>query len=234
MFLRMMTILLGITLLLVPSVYSDTCSNYTNDLKVYITWRPYDEGESWLYTWHADKIQKIQARYLPKERTNVRQGASDKRSESLPQSLMLPDDKRFDTPFEISRNGELLIAAIYRNTFALDPSKIFALVDIKRKRIIRILEAGDFVHSLAWSPDGNYFAVLYSEDVTKKTLKRFLPLSLFADLVGHPISYRTLYLSLYDSAGTLLCTQNIIEKIPQGKGYLDWGNRGQQKMMGSG
>ena len=226
MLLRMMTILLGITLLLVPSAYSDTCSSYTSDLKIYISWRPYDENESWLYTWQANKIQKQKASYLPKERINVRLGASDKRSESLPQSLMQPDDKRFDTPYEISRNGELLIAAIYRNTFALDPSKIFALIDIKRKRIIRILEAGDFVHSLAWSPDGNYFAVLYSKDVTKKTLKRFLPLNLFADLVGHPISYDTFYLSIYDAAGTLLCTQNIIEKIPIGEGYLDWGIRG--------
>lgn len=222
MLLRMMTILLGITLLLVPSAYSDTCSSYTSDLKIYISWRPYDENESWLYIWQANKIQKQKASYLPKERTNVGLGASDKRSESLPQSLMLPDDKRFDTPFEISRNGELLIAAIYRNTVALFPSKIFALVDIKRKRIIRILEAGDYVHSLAWSPDGNYFAVLYSEDVTKETLKRFLPLNLFADLVGHPISYDTFYLSIYDAAGKLLCTQNIIEKIPIGEGYLDW------------
>ena len=134
----------------------------------------------------------------------------------------MPPDKRFDIPFDISRNEELLIASIYKNFFALIPSKKFAVVDIKRKQIIRMLETDYYVASLAWAPNGSRFAVLFSEDVTKQTLKRFGPLNLFADFLGHPISYDTFYLAIYDSTGTLLCTERIIETIPLGEGYLEW------------
>lgn len=79
------------------------------------------------------------------------------------------------------------------------------------------------MHSLKWSPDGNYFAVLYSEDVTKKTLKRFGSLNILADFLGHTISYDTFYLAIYDATGTLLCIESIIEKIPLGEGYIEWG-----------
>lgn len=222
MFLRKIIIILfGINLIFAPSIYSNTCSSYTDDVKLHIAW----DDESWLYTWHANKMQKEQASFADgyaKERTNVKKGASDKRSESLPQDLMLPDKKRFDVPFDLSHNAELLIAAIYNKSVVLLPSKKFALVDIKRKQIIRMLEIDYYVYSLAWAPNGNYFAVLSFDNVTKQTLKRFGPLNIFADFVGHPISYYTFYLSIYDATGTLLCTECIIESIPHGEGYIEW------------
>jgi hypothetical protein len=225
MFMRIITIaLLFIHLIFVPSVYSNTCGGYTDDLKVYITWQPYDEA--WLYTWQANKMQKKQASFAgayTKERTNVIKGPPDKRSESLPQDLVLPD-KRFDAPFDISRNGEFLIAAIYNKSIVLLPSKKFAVIDMKRKQIIRMLEIDYYVRSLAWSPNGNYFAVLFAENVTKQTLKRFSFGDLIGGFLGHPTSYYTFHVAVYDAGGRLLCTERVIETIPVGMGYLEWSN----------
>ncbi len=222
MFLRKLIIfiLLAINFIIVSSVYSKTCDINTGDLKIYLSW----DDESWLYSWQANKLQKKQASYslsYATGRINIRKGISDKRSESLPQDLVLPD-KRFDMPFDINHNGELLIATIYDNRISLPPSKNLALVNIKRKHIIRVLETDYYVRSLVWSPDGNYFAVLFAQDVTKQTLKRFSLGNLIGGFLGHPTSYHTFHISIYDTTGILLCTERIIESIPNGSGYIDW------------
>lgn len=214
------SLLLVIILVFVPSVYSKDCNIQTDDIKIFLA----GDNEAWEFTWIDNKILKQKTSFsgaYSQERTNIIQGYSDYRSRELPQHLVKPD-KRFDVPFDISRNGELLIASIYDDFVVLVPSNQFALVDIKRKQIIRNLKTDYYVNSLAWAPNGNYFAVLFSQDVTKRTLKRFRFRDLFANLVGHPISYETFYVAIYDSRGVLICLERIIEKIPLGRGYIEW------------
>jgi len=219
MFLQIISIaLLGINFIFIPSVYSNTCVSRADSLKIYLT----GDDDTWQFTWSANEIQKKKSTYSGAysiDRTNIVKGASDKRSDRLPQDLM-QSNKRLDIPFDIEPTGVLLIASIYNNSFVLVPSKELAIINIKRRQIIGIIKSEYYVNSLAWAPNKAHFAVLYSQDVTKQTPKRFK--DWFSNLIGHPISYKTFYVAIYNSQGVLVCIERISERIPLGRGYIEW------------
>jgi hypothetical protein len=211
-----------IIFLLGSSVLASECKNEPLGLSVYF----FSEGDQWSVTWMNDGKHKKKANYYNarKEpiRTNVHESSGNWRAEKLPLGL-LSSKEMFNVPFEVSQNKELLIAAIYEDSHISYPSQRFAIVDLRKQEIVRIIEAEYQVRSLAWSPDSKYFAVLYERDVTKQVFKG--PLDWFAELLGHGISYSTFYLTIYHADGTAVCTEEVAKKKPRAMSFIDWGNR---------
>lgn len=188
----------------------------------------YSQGKEWATTWKTDGVYKIKSDYSRNrkwgERTNVFESDSLMSAKSLPQNLLSPG-KQFHVPFDISRHGEFLISAIYENNRMWEPSKKFAIVDLQKQRIVKIINTEYYgIKSLAWSPDGKYFAVLYPKHVTEQVFKG--PIDWIAGYLGHSIHYWTFYLTIYQSDGTMLCTKKVAEKLPDTMSYIDWTKEG--------
>ncbi len=232
MFMQLATYIVILFMITLPAVATE-CKSELMGLTVFLASR----DKEWLITWKADGVHRKEADFYGnlKEgyRTNIYDSRGNKRSENLPQTLLKGLDNRtdktegcgssnvqFNVPFDISQNGDILIAAIHDNKLMIFPAKKLAIVDLKKQKIVRIIETNDKIRSLALAPDSKYFAVLYAQDVTKQVFKG--PKDWLADFVGHPISYYTFYLTLYQPNGTLVCTEQIEKKVPLADGYLDW------------
>ncbi len=199
-------------------VYGDACDVEGRGLRIYIS----GTKDSWSFIWSLKGIerQKTTSSIVDSEgRLNMASGASNKRSESLPQNLVGPD-LRLDVPFAASRGRGMLIASVHRNFMALELSRKIALIDVKGNRLLHVIETKDYVRSLAWSPSDKYFAVLYSRDVTSQKWKG--PLDWISKFLGHPVSYYTMYVAIYSSDGKLVCERVLIEKLAHGRGYIEW------------
>jgi hypothetical protein len=199
-------------------VCADDCNIAGDGLRIYIS----GSDESWLFSWSAMGIEKqtiSPSDAYSGDRLNVYRGSGDKRSESLPQDLIGPN-LRFDVPFALNNGKTILLSAIYHDSVVLIVSRKFAIIDITSRKVLRIIEEDYDVLSLGWSPTDNYFAVLLSQDVTEQKWKG--PLDWISRFLGHPISYYTLYIAIYDRDGQFLCKKLLIEKLPYGRGYIEW------------
>lgn len=202
----------------VAYIHADTCEFEGHGLRIFIS----GTDKSWLFIWSAKGIEKQIIAYFTvdsDERNNVYTGSGAKRSAGLPQDLFGPD-ARLDAPFASSHDGKMLIASIYPNSIALIPSRKFVILNLKSKKVLHVVEAEYSVLSLAWSPTDKYFAVLLSQDATGQKWKG--PLDWISKFLGHPISYNTLYLSIYNLDGQCVCKKVLIEKLAHGRGYIDW------------
>jgi WD40 repeat protein len=202
----------------VAHVCADTCDLAGHGMQICIS----GTDESRLFIWSAKGVEKQKTASSTgdsEDRLNMASGASDKRSESLPQDLVGPD-LRFDVPFALSHDRTMLIATIHPNFIALPLSRKFAIVDLKNRKALHVIETKDYVESLAWSPTDKYLAVLFSQDATGQKWKG--PLDWISKFLGHPISYYTFYIAIYDRAGQSICKKLLIEKVPQGGGYIEW------------
>jgi WD40 repeat protein len=104
-----------------------------------------------------------------------------------------------EVPFAVSHNGEMLISSIYPGGHTLLTSKTFGIIDLKSRKLLRAIDTGYYVESLAWSPTDKYFAVLSSQDVTNQKWKN--PLEWLGKFLGHPSQYYTLYVDIYERYG---------------------------------
>jgi WD40 repeat protein len=202
----------------VPNIYADGCTSLGSGLRINIS----GIDESWLFIWSASGIEKqknVHSWEDSDERLNIHRPSSDKRSGELPQDLLGPG-MRLDVPFAVSHNGQMLISSIYPEGFVLIISKRFAIIDLKSRKLLRVIDTGYYVHSLAFSPTDKYIAVLLSQDVTSQKWKG--PVDWIAKFLGHPRQYYTLYVDIYNSNGEIVCRKLLIEKLLQGRGYLDW------------
>lgn len=177
--------------------------------------------KQWSITWDADGVHKRDADYYGniKNRTNIQDSRGDKRSEKLPHHL-LKNDQQFNIPFDISEKGNLLIASIYNREIVLPYSRKLAIVDLKKQKILKIIETEYAIRSLRWAPSNKEFAVLYSKVVTDQVFKG--PMDWLGQLLGHPVQYDTFYLTVYNAEGMLLCIEQVAEKLPIADGYIDW------------
>ena len=201
-----------------PYVYADTCGVEGNGMQVYILGR----NECWLFTWSGEKtIKQKTERQHPyfEERLNRYSSLGDKRSLGLPHHLLGPD-ARLDVPFDMSKDSQMLIASVHPNNAVLIPSQKIALIALINKTLVSVIETDYGVNSLAWSPAGKYFAVLLSEDATRKKWKG--PLDWISRSLGHPIPYNTLYIEIYNSEGKFVCRKVLMKKLAYGRGYIDW------------
>lgn len=200
-------------------IYADTCGFEGSGLRIYIA----GMDESWSFIWSASGIEKQKTAYSSvdsEDRLNMYRGSGDERSAGLPQDI-LGADMRLDVPFAVSHNGQMLISSVYPNhTPPLIISQKFAIIDLKTKRLLRIIETEHYVDSMAWSPTDKYFAVLLSQNVTSQKWKG--PLDWISKFVGHPISYYTLYIAIYNFDGQFICKKTLIEKLAHGRGYIEW------------
>jgi len=218
-----MQIVVGIIVMLLISspVAATECQSELFGLRVYI----YSHGDEWSIFWKTDGLHKEKAPFKEGDRTNYYFSGGNKGAERLPQTL-LPRDKQFNVPFDTSHNGELLIAGVQERRegsgllLPLDPGRQFAIVDLKKSEIVRIIDSEYKVQALAWAPDNKYFAVLNKQDVTDHVFKG--PSDWLASLVGHPISYYTFYLTIYKPDGTSVCTAQVAKKLPDAMSYIDW------------
>ena len=202
----------------VPNIYADGCNSLGSGLRINIS----GIDESWLFIWSASGIEKQKGVYSSEDfsfRLNIHRPSSDKRSGDLPQDL-LGVGMRLDVPFAMSHNGQMLISSAYPDRYVLILSKRFAIIDLKTRKLLRVIDTGYYVRSLAWSPTGKYFAVLSSKDVTSQKWKG--PVDWIAKFLGHPRQYYTLYVDIYNINGEMVCRKLLIEKLLQGRGYLDW------------
>jgi WD40 repeat protein len=185
----------------------------------------YSHGDEWSIAWKADGVHKEKVAYKEGDRTNYYFSGGNKGAERLPQTL-LPHDKQFNVPFDISRDGELLIAGIHERFEGLGlylsgyRGKQLAIVDLKREKIIQTIETEYGIESLAWAPNGNYFAVLSKRDVTEQVFKG--PLDWLASSVGHPIGYWTYFLTIYQPDGKSVCTEQVAKKLRDAVSFIDW------------
>lgn len=199
-------------------IYPYTCELEGRGLRIFIS----GTDESWSFIWSVKGIEKqktASSTVDSEDRLDMYRGSGDKRSESLPQNLIGPN-LRFDVPFAVSHDEKMLIASIYRDSIALIASRKFAIIDLKSKKVLHVIEAEYDVCSLAWSPTDKYFAVLLSQDATGQKWKG--PLDWISKLLGHPISDNTLYVSIYSLDGQFVCKKLLIEKLAHGRGCLDW------------
>jgi len=198
--------------------YADTCGVEGDGLRIYILGR----NESWSYIWSGGKTIK-QKTTKPHEyfedRLNRYKSLGDKRSLGLPQYLLGPD-VRLDVPFDVSKDGKMLIGSIHPNNVVLIRSRKIALIALISKTLVSVIETDYGVDSLAWSPTGKYFAVLLSEDATRQKWKG--PLDWISRFLGHPIPYNTLYIEIYSSDGKFICRKPIVKELAYGRGYIDW------------
>jgi len=213
-------------LLLGNPATADECISKLTGLSAYF----YSKGDEWVLKWMPDGVHKEKTTYYDNRkepyRTNVHDSRGNMRAERLPQALLGPG-KQFNVPFDTSRNGELLIACIHKRYEGLglrvpdNPSRQFAIVDLKKQKIIRLIDSEYDIRSLAWSPEDKYFAVLYKEDVTKQVFKG--PIDALAEYLGHGNYYGTFYLTVYRADGTAVCAEKVAKKLPNAMSYIDWG-----------
>jgi len=177
--------------------------------------------KQWFITWDADGVHKRNADYYGniKDRTNIQDSRGDKRADTLPHHL-LKNNEQFNIPFDVSEKGTLLITTIYNREIVLPWSKKLAVVDLKNKKMLKIIETEYYVRSLGWAPGNQQFAVLYSKIVTDQVFKG--PLDWLGQLLGHPVQYDTFYVAAYSAEGRLLCIGQVAEKLPTAEGYIDW------------
>jgi hypothetical protein len=232
--LRLVTILLFICFFVVTFVArviageikpnQDKCVPEEGAVRIGITM----PGKSWFYEWSPDGFKFTEKRKQEFSPVDVAppggvyyHGEWDEKAAGLPQDF-LGADFRLDAPFAVSPDGRLLVTSVYpaNGDLFLSKSSKLGLIDRKNQRLIRTFDAWCDVQSLTWATSGKYFAILLEQDVTKKVWKG--PLDWFANFLGHPISYYTLYAALYDFQGKLLCQKRLNEKLRHGRGYLVW------------
>ena len=202
----------------VQNIRGDGCDSLGSGLRINI-----DGGnEYWLFKWSRNRIERQKSVYSWEDfeyRLNVHRSTGDKRSSKLPQDL-IGTGKRFDVPFAVSHNGQLLLSSIYPDEFTLIVSKKFAIIDLKSRKLFRVVDAGYYVSSLAWSPTDKYFAVLSSQIVSGQIWN--WPGDCLSGLFGHPRQYDTVYVDIYNLEGEMVCRKLLIKKLLGGRGYLDW------------
>jgi hypothetical protein len=201
----------------------DKCGPEEGIVQISIT----GSGKAWFYEWSAAGLKLTEKRKQEFSTVGtappgvVYAGEWDEKTAGLPQDF-LGADFRLDAPFAISPDGRFLVTSVYpaHGEFRLSLSQKLALIDRKGKRLILSFNAWCEVRSLSWAPSGKYFAVLLNQDVTKEVWKG--PLDWWGKLIGHPISYHTLYAAMYDLHGKLLCQKRLNEKLRIGRGFLVW------------
>jgi hypothetical protein len=185
-------------------------------------------GKSWFHEWSRSGLkltEKRNGRFSPTDtapRGSIYGGRRwDEKAAGLPEDF-LSAALRLDAPFAVSPDGELLVSSVYpaHSDLADSPSRKLALINRKNKRLIHTFDARWNVDSVAWAPSGKNFAILLRQDVTKDVWKG--PIDWWANMVGHPISYYTLYVAMYDLQGKVLCEKRLNERLPLGYGYLTW------------
>ena len=227
-----------ITLLTGSPAIAAECKTELTGLAVYFSSR---EGD-WSISWKADGVHKEKISYYVNRKDGIRINVHDSRynhAKSLPQTLLVNTNSQqqtadecetnpgqeFNIPYDISQNRELLITALYSKKSPSGigpsyPSQQFAIVDLRKQEIVKIIKSEYSVRSLAWSPDNKKFAVLYKQDVTDHVFKG--PIDWLASVAGHPIGYWTFYLTLYQPDGIPICTVQAEKKLPNAMGYIDW------------
>ena len=202
----------------VPKAHVHGCYSLGSGLRISIS----SPDEAWLFTWSGGGIEKQKSVYSGQDfefRLNVFRSTGDERSRRLPQDL-LGGGMHLEVPFAMSHKGEMLISSIYPEGHTLLTSKTFAIIDLKSRKLLRVIDAEYFVRSLACSPTDKYFAVLVAQNVSSQKWKD--PLDWLGELLGHPSQYYTLYVDIYNLEGEMVCRKLLIEKLRSGRGYLDW------------
>jgi len=217
-------IMVGVCWASVSSASADECGFEGTSIRVYVEWEGFwGFGPYRAFIWNAEGLKKIKKPSPPEHPnsgTNVYGERADKRALHLPQELFRPD-RHLNVPFALSLDGRMVVSAVYDKDDFFSPSKEFAVIDLKAKRLVHLVKTDYYIESVTWSPTGRYFAVLFRENVTKQLWKG--PLDLFAGLVGHPRSYYTVHVMIYTLDGKVACRRIIMEKLLTGDGYIDWG-----------
>ena len=134
------------------------------------------------------------------------------------QSFLGPEI-RLDAPYDISPDGGWLISAVF-SAHNHTMTNRMAVIHRKEQSQRHIIELPYYLEALSWSPSGQAFVILYTDDVTKSTPRFFK--DWLSDFIGHPISYRTVRAAIYYRNGDQLCEQLFMEKASSGGGYVDW------------
>jgi hypothetical protein len=211
-------IVTGIFWAWVQSAGADKFDFEGTDIRVYVRWN----GSYRAFRWTAEGLEKIKnpsPPYDPRSRTNVARPFGDELSSELPQQL-LPPDMRFDVPFAVSRDMRMAVSAVHGADESFSACQRFAVIDLTAKRLMHLVHTDYYIESVTWSPTGRYFAVLFSENVTKQLWKG--PLDLLGGLLGHPRSYYSVHAAIYTVEGKVICRRTVMEKLLNGQGSIDW------------
>jgi hypothetical protein len=210
-------VVICISILRTSDVQANGCGLEKGVLRAYLT-GPY---ETWFFTWDTNGVTKQKIQYTWENfdnRLNIAKSTGDKRSDMLPQNLVGPT-QRFDVPFAISHNKHMLISALYPNRFPIMGPQRIAIIDLSNTKILHVIEGGH-VLSVEWSPNDEYIAMLWAQDVTDKKWKT--PIDWFAKLLGHPISYYKINITIYTTNGKTICEKTIFERFQGDRGYIEW------------
>jgi hypothetical protein len=203
------------------SANNSKCSLDGTSIHIYVSWT-LERGHYRSFKWNTEGLKEIEnapADYDYRWRTNVVASKRDERSSVLPQELFAPE-KRLDVPFAISRDGRMAVSCVHPRANTMSPCKHLSIVNLKERKLLCLIEASYYVNSIAWSPTASHFAVLFKEDVTAKVWKG--PVDWLAVLVGHPRSYHTFHVAVYNLDGKIICEKVIMKNLLFGNGYIEW------------
>jgi len=95
--------------------------------------------------------------------------------------------------------------------------KVITAKNIKSNDVIMEKSLGRYVADIAWNPLSDHIAVL-----TCTVRMGYSPWEIVAAICGHPVWYRTFYLSIYDITGRELISQKVMGNFADGGGSLIW------------
>lgn len=136
-------------------------------------------------------------------------------------ATMLPDrtNEYYQGPFAFSPNGKYVAASVVGLRPKTALPQAFVISDRQGNRdLARIALSGEeLLRALAWSPDSTRIAILKSISGGKVSFKNFL-----SALSGHPVTYDTYFLDVYDLEGKIVARTKLIEDIRYSWGEIVW------------
>ena len=107
------------------------------------------------------------------------------------------------------------IAYSVRNSYRLF-QRTLVVRDIKGRVVLK-KNIRKNVCDITWAPEANYVALL-----TAETRIGLSPSEILFALSGHPYTYRTYYLEIYDMAGNTLYTGKVKSNFKNSSGHIVW------------
>jgi len=119
--------------------------------------------------------------------------------------------------FEWSPNGKYIAYAIDNSRWIPSMGKILVIYDVENRKIVLEKGLGDYIQSMAWSPDSDHVVVL----IKSTRLLTVEPSEQMALLAGHPVEHDNFSIKIYDFKKEIKSI-DIFARGEDAKGLILW------------